>query len=74
MYTYATSVTLSYRRIPRTEAAYISYLISSLNIYAGKTPVPDSGAPFAYPSTDRKPYYNGGLFLDKSIDLTSISL
>ena len=74
VYTYITNVTLSYRRIPRTEVAYTNYLISSLNTFIGKTPVPSSNVPFTYPSTDKKPYYNGGLSLNKSIDLTSISL
>ena len=74
MYTYTTNITLSYRRIPRTEVAYTNYLISSLNIFIGKTPVPSSNVPFTYPSIDKKPYYSGGLSLDRSIDPTSISL
>ena len=67
-------ITLSYKRTPRTEVAYTSYLTSSLNISIGKTPVPSSGVPFAHPFTDRKPYYNSGLSLNGSIDPTSISL
>ena len=63
---------LSYKRTPRTEVAYTNCLISSLNISIGKTPVPSSGVSFAYPSTGRKPYYNGGLSLNRSIDPTSI--
>ena len=74
MYTHTTSVTLSYRRIPRREVAYTSYLTSSLDIFIGKTLVPSSNVPFTYLSTDKKPYYNGGLSLNKSIDPTSISL
>jgi len=74
VYTYTISVALSYKRIPRTEVAYTNYLASSLNIFIGKTPVPSSSALFAYPSIDRKPYYNSSLPLNKSIDLTSISL
>ena len=74
MHTYITSITLSYRRIPRTEVAYTNYLISSLNIFVGKTLVPSSNVPFTYPSIDKKPYYSGSLSLNKSIDLTSISL
>jgi hypothetical protein len=54
--------------------AYTNYLASSLNIFVGKTLVPSSGVLFAYLSTDRKPYYNGSLSLNRSIDLTSISL
>ena len=74
MHTYITNITLSYRRIPRTEVAYTNCLISSLNIFVGKTLVPSSNVPFAYPSTDKKPYYSGSLSLDRSIDPTSISL
>ena len=33
-------IALSYKRTPRTEVAYTSYLTSSLNISIGKTPVP----------------------------------
>ena len=67
-------VALSYRRTPYIEVAYTNCLVSSLNIYAGKTLVSNSGALFSYPSADKKPYYNSSLFLNKSIDLTSISL
>ena len=74
MYTYTTNVALSYRHIPRTEVAYTNCLISSLNIFIGKTLVPSSNVPFAYPSIDKKPYYSGGLSLNRSIDLTSIGL
>ena len=56
------------------EVVYTNCLTGSLNIYIGKTPVPNSGAPFSHPFADGKPYYNSGLFLNKSIDLTSISL
>ena len=56
------------------EAAYTNYFTGSLDIYAGKTLVSDFGALFAYLSIDRKPYYNGGLFLNESIDLTGIGL
>ena len=61
MYTYTINITLNYRRIPRTEVAYTNYLISSLNIFIGKTPVPSSGVPFTYPSIDKKPYYSSSL-------------
>ena len=74
MYTHITNITLNYRRIPRTEVAHTNYLISSLNIFVGKTPVPSSNVPFAYPSTDKKLYYSGGLSLNRSIDPTSIGL
>ena len=74
MYTYIINISLSYRRIPRTEVAYTSYLTSSLNISIGKTPVPSSSVLFTYLSIGRKPYYSSSLSLNKSIDLTSISL
>jgi hypothetical protein len=67
-------IALSCKRTPRTEVAYTNCLISSLNTSIGKTPVPSSGVPFAYLSTGRKPYYNSGLSLNRSIDLTSIGL
>jgi len=65
---------LSYKRIPRTEVAYTNYLTSSLNIFIDKTLVSSSSALFTYPSIDRKLYYNSSLSLNKSINLTSISL
>jgi hypothetical protein len=74
VYTSTTNTTLSYKRTPRTEVAYTNYLTSSLDIFADKTPVPSFGAPFTYPSINRKLYYNSGLSLDKSINLTSTSL
>jgi hypothetical protein len=74
VHTYTTNIALSYRRIPRTEVAYTNYLISSLNIFIGKTLVPSSNVPFTYPSINKKPYYSGGLSLNRSIDPTSISL
>jgi len=67
-------IALSYKRTPRTGVAYTNYLTSSLNIFVGKTPVPSSSVLFTYLSIDRKPYYNSGLSLNKSIDPTSISL
>ena len=67
-------ITLSYKRTPRTEVAYTNYLINSLNISIGKTLVPSSSVLFTYPSASRKLYYNSGLSLNGSIDLTSIGL
>jgi hypothetical protein len=67
-------IALSYKRTLRTEVAYTNYLVSSLNISVGKTLVPSSGVLFIYPSIGRKPYYSGGLSLNRSIDPTSISL
>ena len=67
-------ITLSCKRTPRIEVAYTSYLASSLNISIGKTLVPSSSVLFTYLSIDRKLYYNSSLSLNRSIDLTSISL
>ena len=74
MYTYIINISLSYRRIPRTEVAYTSCLTNSLGIFAGRILVPSSNVPFTYPSADKKLYYNSGLSLNKSIDPTSIGL
>ena len=67
-------ITLSCKYTPRTEVAYTNCLISSLNISIGKTLVPSSSVPFTYLSIGRKLYYNSSLFLNRSINLTSISL
>ena len=67
-------ITLSYKRTPRTEVAYTNYLINSLNISIGKTLVPSSSVPFIYLSAGRKLYYSSSLSLNRSINLTSISL
>ena len=74
MYTNAIYITLSYKRTPRTGEVYTNYLASSLNTFAGRTPVPSSGVPFAHLSIGKKLYYNSGLSLNRSIDPTSISL
>jgi len=68
------NIALSYKRTPYTEVAYTKYLTSGLNIFADKTPVSNSGVLFTYLSINGKPYYSGGLSLNKSIDLTSTSL
>ena len=67
-------IALSYRHTLYIEVAHTNCLASSLNIYAGKTPVPNSSALFSHPSIDGKLYYNSSLFLNKSIDPTSIGL
>ena len=74
MYTNIIYIALSYRRTLYIEVAYTNCLTGSLNIYAGKTLVFNSSTLSSHPSTDGKPYYNSGLFLNKSIDLTSIGL
>jgi hypothetical protein len=67
-------IALSYKRTLYIEVAYTSCLVSSLNAFISKTPVPSSGILFAYLSIDRKPYYNSSLSLNRSIDPTSIGL
>jgi hypothetical protein len=67
-------IALSYKYTPRTEVAYTNYLIGSLNTSIGKTLVPSSSVLFIHPSIGRKPYYSSSLSLNRSIDLTSISL
>ena len=74
MYTDAIYVTLSYRHTLYIKIAYTNYFAGSLNIYIGKTLIPNSSILSGYLSANKKPYYNSGLFLNKSIDLTSISL
>ena len=74
VYTDIIYITLSYRRTLYTEVAHTNCLTGSSNIYVGKTLVPNSSTSSSHPSADRKPYYNSGLFLNKSIDLTSIGL
>ena len=74
MYINIIYIALSYRHILYIEVAYTNYLAGSLNIYVGKTLVPNFSTLSSHPSADRKLYYNSSLFLNKSIDLTSISL
>jgi hypothetical protein len=74
VYTDITNAALSYKRIPYTEVAYTNCLASSLNTFADTISVPSFSALFAYPSIDRKLYYNSSLSLNKSIDLTSTDL
>ena len=74
VYTNVIYIALSYRRTPRIKITYTNYFISSLNIYASKTLISNSSTLSSHSSTDGKPYYNSSLFLNKSIDLTSISL
>ena len=74
MYTNITHIILNYKHILYTEVTYTNCLTGSSNIYTSKTPVFNSSVLSSHPSTDRKLYYNGGLFLNKSIDPTSIGL
>ena len=74
MYIYVINIALSYKHIPRTEVAYTNCLAGSLDIYIGRTLVPDFRTLFTYLFINRRPYYSNSLSLNKSIDLTSISL
>ena len=74
MYTDIIYITLNYRRTLCIKVAYTNCLANSLNIYIGKTLVFNFSTPSSHPSADGKLYYNSGLFLNKSIDLTSIGL
>jgi len=67
-------IALNCKRTLHTEVARTSCLTSSLNIFIGKTLVPSSNILFARPFVDGKPYYNGGLSLNESIDPTSTGL
>ena len=67
-------IALNYKRTLYIEVAYTNYLTSSLNIFIGKTLVPSSSILFTHPFINKKLYYNSGLSLNKSIDLTSIGL
>ena len=74
MYTDIIYIALSYKRILYIKVAYTNCLANSLNIYIGKTLVFNFGALFSYLFVNKKLYYNSGLSLNKSIDLTSIGL
>ena len=74
MYTNIIYIALSYRRILYTEVAHTNCLAGSSNIYIGKTLVLNSSTLSSYSSVNGKPYYNSSLFLNESIDLTSINL
>jgi len=68
------NIALSYKYILYIEVAYTNCLINSLNIFINKTLVLNFSALFTYLFINKKPYYSGGLSLNKSIDLISISL
>jgi hypothetical protein len=57
-----------------TVIAHTNCFASSLSIYIGKTPVPNSSTLSGHLSIDGKLYYSSGLSLNKSIDPTSIGL
>ena len=70
----AINVAWSCKYTPHTEVAQINCLAGSSDTYTDKTPVPDFGASSTHLFINKKPYYNGGLSLNKSIDLTSTGL
>ena len=74
MYTDIIYIALNYKYTLYIKVAHTNCLTGSLNIYIGKTPVPNFSTLFSYLSADGKLYYNSGLFLNKSIDPTSIGL
>ena len=74
MYTDIIYITSSYKYTLYIEVAHTNCFTSSLNTYIGKTLVSNSSTLSSHLSIDRKLYYNSSLFLNKSINLTSISL
>ena len=74
MQTNIINIALSYKRTPYIKVAYTNCLTSSLNTFIGITLVPSSSVLFTYLSINRKLYYNSGLSLNKSIDLTGTGL
>ena len=74
MYTDITNIALNYKCILYTEIAYTNCLTSSLNIFAGKILVLNSSVLFTYLFINKRLYYNSGLSLNKSINLTSTGL
>ena len=70
----AINIAWNCKRTLYTKVIYINCLAGSLDTYTDKTPVPDFGALSAHPFINKKLYYNSGLFLNKSIDLTSTGL
>ena len=74
MHTDIIYIALNYKCTLYIEVVYINCLTGSLNIYTGKTLVFNFSIPSGHLSADKKLYYSGSLFLNKSIDLTSIGL
>ena len=67
-------IALSYKRILYIGVAHTNYFAGSLNISVGKTLVSNFSILFAYLFVGGKLYYNSDLFLNRSINPTSISL
>jgi len=74
MQTNAINITLSYKYTLYIKIAYTNCLTSNLNIFINKTLVPSSSILFTHPFINKRLYYNSSLSLNKSINLTSISL
>ena len=74
MYTDIIYIALNYKYTLYIKVAHTNYLTGSLNIYIGKTLVFNFSTSSSHPSADKKLYYSSSLFLNESIDLTSISL
>ena len=74
MYINITHVALNYKYTLYTEVAHTNCLTGNLNIYISKTLVFNFSTPSSHLSVDKKLYYNSSLFLNKSIDPTSINL
>ena len=74
VYTNIIHITLNYKCTLYIKVVYTNCLTGSSNIYIGKTLVFNSSTLSSHLSTDKKLYYNGGLFLNKSINPTSIGL
>jgi len=70
----AINIALNCKYILYTEVAYTNYFINNLNTFINKTPVSSSSVLFTYLFINKKLYYNSSLSLNKSINLTSISL
>ena len=66
VYTDIIHIALNYKYTLYIKVAHTNYLTSSLNIYTGKTLVFNSSTLSSHPSADKKLYYSGSLFLNKS--------
>jgi len=74
VHTYIINIILNYKRILYIEVAYTNYLANNLSTFISKTLIPNSSVLFTYSFINKKLYYNSSLFLNKSINLTSIGL
>ena len=74
MYINITHVALNYRYTLYIEVAHTNCLTGSLNIYIGKTLVPNFSTPSSHLSINKKLYYNSSLSLNKTINLINIRL